>query len=183
MEQVRNTHIDNRQKNVRSTFRIFAEHSDFILTVIRTKCKNEADADDVYQDLFLSLVHKPVPEAVENIRGYLYRAIIMRTYNTTRGVQRYRSFMHGYGEQRRFDTGDKHPEKALLVKEEVGRALKLIEKGCIKGSEARAITLRYMNNCSPNDVAEEMDVNVRSVTSYISVGLKRMRLLLKTREG
>jgi DNA-directed RNA polymerase specialized sigma24 family protein len=89
--------------------------------------------------------------------------------------------LYGYGEERELRTNDHSPERPVLVKEEVGRALRLIEKGLVKRSEARAIKLRYMNNWGPKDVADEMGVNVRSVSRYVSVGLKRIRLLMKAK--
>ncbi len=179
MEQLGNRHSENCRESVSSTFRVFAEHNEFILAVIRSRCRYELDVEDVYQDLFLYLVNKPVPRDVTSIRSYLYGAIVMRTGDASRRVRRYRSSLYTYGEEkevhRTFDT----PDKTALLKEEAGRAIRLIEKGYLKRSEARAIKLRYISSRDPKDVASEMGVDVRSVSRYISVGLKRIRLLMK----
>jgi len=160
---------------------MFAEHEDFILAVIRSRCRRGFDVEDVYQDLFVYMVNKPVPDNVVSIRSYLYAAIVMRTNDAARRVRRYRSSLYGYVEKKGFCGREDSPERMVLLKEDAGRALRLIEKGVLKRSEARAIKLRYMNNWGPKDVADEMGVDVRSVSRYISVGLKRIRLLMKGR--
>ena len=181
VEQVCNRHREKHGESVRSTFRVFAEHNDFILAVIRSRCRYELDVEDIYQDLFLHMVNKPVPRDVASVKRYLYGAIVMRMGSAARRVRQYRSSLYLYGEEKELRSGDDSPERTIRIKEEAGRALKLIEKGCLKRSEARAIKLRYMNNWGPKDVAGEMGVDVRSVSRYISVGLKRIRLLMKAR--
>jgi len=168
-------------KNVESAFRVFVEHNDFILAVIRAKLGGEADVEDVYQDLFVSFIHKPIPDAVRNVRGYIYKAIAMKTAHAARRAQQYRALLHGYAEQRMFSETDSCAEKTMVDKEEATRALALIESGYLKRSESRAIALRYMDNDKVGDVAKRMDVEARSVSRYISTGLKRMRSLFKVR--
>lgn len=181
MEQLCNTPKEEYRNSVSSTFRVFAEHNEFILAVIRSRCRCELDVDDIYQDLFLHMVNKPVPQDVASVRRYLYGAIVMRMGSAARRVRRYRSSLYTYGEEKELHRNCESPEKTALLKEEAGRAMRLIENGYLKRSEARAIKLRYMNNWGPKDVADKMGVDVRSVSRYISVGLKRIRLLMKAR--
>jgi len=168
-------------KNVESTFRAFVEHNDFILAVIRAKLDHEDEVEDVYQDLFVSFVCKPIPSAVQNVRGYIYKAIAMKTAHAARRAQQYRALLHGYAEQRKFCATDSCAEKTMVDKEEATRALALVESGHLKRSESRAIALRYIGNNKVEDVARRMDVDTRSVSRYISIGVKRMRSLLKVK--
>jgi len=179
VEQIRNRQSEESRQNVRSTFEVFVEHNDFILAVIRSRCRYDVDVEDVYQDLFLNMVSKPVPRDVESVRRYLYGAIVMRVGSAVRRVRRHRSSLYEYVEKAQPHTRGRSPEKTAIIKDEIERALKLIERGCLKRSEARAIKLRYMNNWGPRDVADEMGVDVRSVSRYISMGLKRIRLLMR----
>ncbi len=79
------------RNNLDLASKVFAEHSDFIRAVIRSQVKNEAQADDIFQDFFLSLVYNPVPKGVKNMKSYLYRAIINDVVDAFRRVETYKA--------------------------------------------------------------------------------------------
>jgi RNA polymerase sigma factor (sigma-70 family) len=87
-----------------------------------------------------------------------------------------------YAERFDFPINESGPEDAIIETEETEKIFKLIEK-CLPHSEARAITLRYMNDFSIKDVAEKMNVDGRTVSRYISVGLKKARQFLTIKQG
>ena len=49
--------------NVDPAMKIFEEHGNFIHSVIRFNVNNEAEAEDLFQDFFLSLISKPIPDS------------------------------------------------------------------------------------------------------------------------
>ena len=53
--------------NVALAAKVFDEHGDHIRRIIYWYIQDEALADDLFQDFFLTLVDKPVPMNVENI--------------------------------------------------------------------------------------------------------------------
>jgi RNA polymerase sigma factor (sigma-70 family) len=167
------------KNSVNITAKIFAEHADFIYAIICSKVRNEAQADDLYQDFFLSLVCKPVPAGIKDIRSYLYRAITNDIIDADRRVKRYQARIRKYAEVLNYITNNNTPENALIA-EENDKIFKLIGR-CLPSSEAQAITLRFRNNHDIEEVAAEMNVNRRSVSRYISVGLKKMRQFLTRR--
>jgi DNA-directed RNA polymerase specialized sigma24 family protein len=65
----------NCRNNVGTAAEVIAEYRDFIYMVICSQVNNKACAEDIFQDFFLSLVSKPIPHDVKNIKSYLYRAI------------------------------------------------------------------------------------------------------------
>jgi RNA polymerase sigma-70 factor (ECF subfamily) len=164
-------------KEVQRTARVFAEHRNFIYAVIRSKVKDDTQADDLLQDFFLSLISKPPPEGVKNLKSYLYRAITNDMVDAARRLQNYQARMHRYAEHLRYTTGNGDPEKALIGVEEMNRTFELIEQR-LRHSEAEAIILRYKDNSSIKEVAEKMGVNSRSVSKYIYKGLKKIRQFL-----
>jgi len=167
------------KNNVNIAAKIFAEHADFIYAIICYKVRNEAQADDLYQDFFLSLVSNPVPTGVKDIRSYLYRAITNDIIDADRRVKRYQVRIRRYAEVLNYVTNNNTPENALVA-EENDKIFKLIGR-CLPSSEAQAITLRFKDNRDIEEVAAKMNVNKRSVSRYISVGLKKMRQFLTTR--
>jgi len=169
--------IDRYRDSVDTAYNVFAEHGNFIRAVLGSRVKNEAQADDIFQNFFLSLVHKPVPEGVRDIKSYLYKAIINDIVDAARRVERYQALVHRYSEQPNFSINTISPENALSIKEETDKVLGLINSR-LRRSELQAITLRYGNCTDINEVAEKMGVNSGTVRRYISVGLAKVRKLL-----
>lgn len=161
--------------------KVFAEHSDFIYAIIYHKVRNKTQADDLYQDFFLSLVAKPVPASIKDIRSYLYRAITNDIIDANRRADRYQARIRKYAEVFDYATNNNTPEKTLIAEED-DEIFKLIGR-CLPSSEARAITLRFKNNRDITEVAAKMSVDKRSVSRYISIGLKKIRHFLRTRKS
>jgi len=172
--------INRYGDNVDTAHNVFAEHGDFIQAVIRSRIKNKDEADDIFQNFFLALVHKPVPEGVRDIRGYLYKAIINDIVDAARRVERYQALVHRYSEQLNFSINRIGPEDALTINEETDKVLGLISRQ-LRRSEFQAITLRYGSCTDISEVAEKMGVNSGTVRRYISVGLAKVHKLLKAK--
>lgn len=156
---------------------LLTEHGNFIRAVIRSQVKNEDQAEDIFQDFFLSLVYKPIPKGVKNIKSYLYRAITNDIVDAVRQVERYRVRIHEYSKQFTNSINNTSPENALIKKEQLDKMFALI-KGRLPNSGYQAIFLRYRKHHSLKEVAEKMGVNDRSVSRYICVGLRKIRQLL-----
>ena len=167
-----------RQRDVDHAAAIFAEYGSFIRAVIRSQVNSETKADDIFQDFFLSLVCKPVPQDVKNIKGYLYRAIINDIIDSARRVQKYRNHVHKYRKHLGRPINKRTPEDAFICMEETNKMFELI-KGRLQNNEFQAITLRYKNQYSIKDVAVRMGVKCKSVREYTSRGLRKIRQSLK----
>jgi len=182
LEQIRMPLVTVKKKsvsvsNVDRADEIYSEHGEFILSVIRYHAGNNNEADDLFQDFFLYLVSKPIPPNVQNIRGYLYRAITSEIINASRRVKSYKAHIEKYARNLNNSINKNTPENVLIEIEEINKMLKLIESH-LPHSEARAITLRYKSNWSIRAVARKMHVNNRTVSRYISSGLSKFRQFL-----
>ena len=166
----------DQPSNVDRATEIFNEHGDFIRSVINFNVKNHALSEDLFQDLFLFFISKPIPVDVQNVRGFLYRVISDKIKDALRRMNRYQARIHRYAENRRQIT-ESRPENTVNEVEEVKKMFELIEKR-LPSNEALAVTLRYKNNCDIREAAEKMGIKPRSVSRYISVGLKKLREIL-----
>ncbi len=167
--------------NVDRAAEIFSKYGDFILAVIRYQVGNDAQADDLFQDFFLSLASRPIPARIQNIKSYLYRAITNDIVDAARRVQKYQTRMQKYAECLDYSINKNTPENALIKKEEINKMFKLIE-GRLPRSEAQAITFRFRNNFNIKEVAKKMDVNNRTVSRYISAGLSKVRQFFNSKK-
>lgn len=161
------------QSNADLAEKIFKEHGDFIRSIIVFSVKNEAEAEDLFQDFFLSLISKPIPQEVQDIRGFLYRVVSDKIKDAFRRISRYQARIHRYAERQR-RLVENRPENATIEIEETKKMFELIRTR-LPPKEARAVTLRYRNNRDIGEVAEKMEIKRRSVSRYVSAGLKKLR--------
>jgi len=168
--------------NVARAAEIFSEYGDFIRAVICYRAKDDDQADDLFQDFFLSLVSRPLPADIQNVKSYLYRAITNDIIDATRRVEKYKIRMNKYAECFNYSINKNRPENALIEIEQTNKMFKLIE-GRLRRSEAQAISLRYRNSYNIKEVAKKMHVNNRTVSRYISAGLSKVRQFLTAKLG
>lgn len=169
-----------RQQNINranTAANVFAEYEDFIRTVIRYQVKNETQVDDLFQDFFLSLVSKPIPIGVRNIKSYLYKAITNDIIDAARRVEKYQKHMRKYAKHFNYSIDKRTPENLFIKEEETSKIFETIEMQ-LRHSEAQAIILRYRHNYNTKEVARKMNVDSSSVRRYVSIGFNKIRQFL-----
>jgi RNA polymerase sigma factor (sigma-70 family) len=174
--------VDDVTSNVARAAEIFSLHGDFIRATIRYRIGDNTLVDDLYQDFFLSLVARPIPADVRNVKNYLYRAIINDSFDAVRRVEKYQDRIQRYAKRIENPVNKNHPENALIETEKTEKMFKAIER-FLSTSESQAVTLKFKNDSSIGEVAKQMAVNKRSVSRYISVGLRKFRQFLVEKEG
>jgi RNA polymerase sigma-70 factor (ECF subfamily) len=173
---------DKQTKNTQRTSQIFFEYGDFIRSIIHTKINDWEKEEEMLQDFYLSLVHKPIPPDVQNIKSYLYRAIINDITDSRRRSERYMKYIKKFEKKMKLSINKSTPENAYINEEQISKMLKLIKEQ-LPVSCSKAITLYYIENMSIQEIAEKMNVKTASVSRYISSGVKRLRRLWKRKRG
>jgi RNA polymerase sigma factor (sigma-70 family) len=159
--------------NVSKAEKLFVDYGGFIRSTLSFNVKNEALSDDLFQDLFLFFVSKPIGKDIKNVKGFLYRVISDRIKDNIRRRNRYRSRINRYAEYYSYNI-QTLPENVLIEQEEIKKMFEMIKKR-LPTNEALAMTLKYKNNRSISLIADEMGIRTKSVSRYISVGLKKIR--------
>jgi RNA polymerase sigma factor (sigma-70 family) len=164
-----------------SARKIFLEYGDFIYGVIRFNIRDKFEAEDVYHDIFLHLISKPMPKDIRNMKCFLYKVVSDRTKDAIRKIDRYNRRVQRYAQNsHHYDKTE--PENSMIDREETEKMFSLMQKS-LSPKEAKAITLRYINDEKISSVAQKMGIQKRSVSRYISVGLKKVRAVMKANEG
>jgi RNA polymerase sigma factor (sigma-70 family) len=161
--------------NMKTAVEIFEEYGDYIRSLIHYRIKNEPEAEDLFQDLFLSLVAKAIPPSVKNVKAYLCRAIRNHILDAVRRRDRYQSAARMYAERQECMLED-GAETALMAADETKNVFRII-RNSLSQREASAVTLRYKDNCDIEEIAKRLKVNSRSVSRYVSIGLGKIRRL------
>ena len=127
--------------------------------------------------MFLSIVTKPVPPKVQNVRGYLYRALANDIIDSRRRIKVYQTAIQKHYEYSICNKIPSKPESLLIDIEETVKLFDMVEKQ-LSSTEAKAVTLRYRENYTTEETAREMKVKPRTVSRYLSVGLSKLREFL-----
>ena len=156
---------------------IIVEYEDFIRGVIRSQNATNISEDDLFQDFFLALIANPLPEDIRNMKSFLYKAIINHLATSFNRTRLYEKKIKKYKNFSNFKVNKIDSTSALIIEEETDKIFEII-KDNIPKQKYRAITLRYIEGYSINEVADKMGIKYTSVTRYISTGLRKVRQCL-----
>jgi len=153
---------------------IFAEHGDFIRAIIRFQAKNAFQEEDLFQEFFLVLATKPLSANISNIKSYLYRAVTNTVIESARREAREARCAKKHAEKSQISINKRAPQSAIITTEERESVFRSLT-GRLRHREAEAVMLRYRDNCSIGEIAQKMGVDRRTVSRYLSTGLKQLR--------
>jgi RNA polymerase sigma factor (sigma-70 family) len=160
---------------VRRAVAVFDEYGDFIRTVIRFQTHDQSWREDLFQEFFLTLLRKPVPADVRNVKSYLYRAIVHHILDSVRTRRTYRHAVKKYVKETRIPINNREAGTALIEDTEERNATIASLARHLQEREAEAFVLRYRDNFSIGEIAAKMGVNTRTVSRYLSESLRRLR--------
>jgi RNA polymerase sigma factor (sigma-70 family) len=161
-------------KRVDLATRIFNEYGSTIRAMIRQQVSRKEEEDEVYQNLYLSLVCNPPPQPLTNVPGYLNTVIRNDIIDAVRQRKNHQELVGKYATAQAREAADEGPDDHVTQAEEAERVTQLVER-LLPAHEARAVIERYVHGHSMTDVASHMQVKERTVARYTCVGLKRIR--------
>lgn len=157
---------------------IFEENGDFIHRVIWFHIGNCPDADDVFQNFFLRLLEKPIPEEAINQRAYLYRMITNSIIDDVRRMKAYKERISRCSNIRLCHTFGYDPCEKTIQEDEVDFIMHIIDS-CLPVHIAVTLRLYYKENYSSDQIAQKISVKRKTVIKYISKGLKKLQQILR----
>jgi RNA polymerase sigma factor (sigma-70 family) len=161
-------------ERVRLAAEVFGEYGDDIRAIIYFNVTDQSRADDLFQDFFVSLVHNPIPPDIEDIKGYLYRAITNDVIDVRRQTRNHQEYVQKYAETQRSDMIQDDPQNGFIQAEATERMFRLMESYLSK-REATAVVQRYAMGLSMAATAKKMHLNKTSVYRYLSKARGKMR--------
>jgi RNA polymerase sigma factor (sigma-70 family) len=164
----------DQQQRVELATGIFAEHEATIRLMIRQHVANREEEDEVYQNLFLSLVCSPPPQPLANVQAYLSTVIRNDVIDTVRQRRSRQETVSKYAMSQTHDEVEDAPDDLVTRAEEVQRITDLVDK-ILPAREAMAVIERYVYGYSMTDIAVHMRVKERTVSRYACVGIRRIR--------
>ena len=169
------------RKRVGLAAEVFDRYGDEIRATIHFNVKDKSKADDIFQEFFMSIIHKPIPSNIQDIKAYLYRAVTNDVIDVSRQIKCHQYHIQKYAECRKHFVIPEDPQNTAIQVENTKKMFQLIESRLPK-REAEVIVQRYGQGFSTTDTAEKMDVHERNVSRYLSVALKKMREFVPKKE-
>jgi RNA polymerase sigma factor (sigma-70 family) len=157
---------------------VLCQHESFVRAVIRFHARNACEEEELYQDLFITLVCDRELPYVENMRSYLYRMIARDAIDAARWAIAEHRRTKEFVENSKFPVYSPAPDFALIMAEEFDDVLKCADKR-LKHREATAMALMYQDDCTVPEIACRMGVKERTVHRYLSAALQTLRRLMK----
>ncbi len=162
--------------NVSRARELFKEHGNFLQVIISLHIENESDADDFFQELFLLFILRPLPENISSVKGLLNKIVADRAKDFYRKKSCYKRRIGRYAELIENKDIDSYPETMVIEKEETEKMFGLIRRN-LPPKEAQAVTLKFKHGYDNKEISGKMEINSRSVSRYISVGLNKIKTL------
>lgn len=166
-----------RKERIQLAGEIFHEHGSQIRHLIRRYVRDENDVDDIYQNVFLSLVRTP-PSSLTFLLAYLSRVVKNHTIDAVRRTTSYGGCIERYANLRRRNAAGSDPETTLIQAEQMAILIALVESS-IPPHMADVIMERYAHGRNMTEAATRLGIKERTVSRYCCVGLKRMRRLIE----
>ena len=157
---------------------VISQHDGFVRAVIRVYAHNVWEEEELYQKLFLSLMSDPTLPYVQNMKSYLYHAIIRDAVDAARWMANERHRIKKIAKSAKFPVYNHTPDSALIIEEEMDRVLQCADEQ-LEARQATAVTLMYRDDFSIAEIAQQMNVEERTVSRYLTAGLRTLRRLLK----
>jgi len=169
-------------ENVKQTAKILEENSDMIRVAIRSQVNNKSIIDDIFQNLFLSLVHSPVPSNIENTEAYLRRAIRNDVIDSAIKNRCRRAREQKYAEMYTVSIRYDNPEDTVTMCDTIQHIFEIIEDK-LPPHEARALIEKYRYSRDDGEAAKIIGITRRSFSHYLCTGLKNsVSFFVKTKD-
>jgi RNA polymerase sigma factor (sigma-70 family) len=169
------------QKRVGFASEVFQRYGDEIRALIHFNVRDKTKEDDIFQELFVSIIRKPIPSGIQDVKAYVYRTVTNDVIDMSRQTKIQRDHLHRYAECRSKCITSDDPQKIAIRMESTKKMFQLIENHLPK-REAEVVLQRFGHGFSVKDTAQKMDVDKRIVSRYLSIALKRMRHFIHENE-
>lgn len=176
----RDLEASNRER-IRLASRVFERHGVLIRSIITHNVEDQATADDIYQDVFLSIVRKPVPSK-GNIEAYLYKLVTNDIIDGARRTKNYRDRICRYSRHGNHKTMHRSHEMPAIQFEEAQKVFDMMGEQ-LENYEARAVVRHCFHGENITEGARSMGVKKRTFSHYLCLGLAKIRGHFVQHEG
>lgn len=175
---IRSDGLTNKEQtvNLEKAKKVFEEYEDFIRNTIARQ--DPVNAEDLFHDFFLFISSKPVPDHIENVKGYLYRALKNDILDFFRQNTNYRARLHRYAHNHRTEALHNDPGEITALKNTTEYIFTTADQK-LPPYLSRVFRLCFQDQYNIHEISEIIGVPPRAVSVYLCNALKQVRKHLK----
>ena len=168
--------LDLMKEHDHSAFReVYERYWKEVFLSAYKKIRSKEIAEELTQNLFISLWEKRSENKIENLRSWLFGSIkyaIINYYKSQMVHEKYLHYIQGTIDER------VHTTEQLMLLKDLSDA---IEKGIslLPQKTQEVFKLSRMENRTVKEISQEMNISEKAVEYHITQSLKAMRLHLK----
>ncbi len=164
------------QERINIAYTLFSRYEAKIYSMIKYNSDNQFLIDDIYQELFISIVKYPPPKNISSPISYLWKCITHIIYNIRRQQKSEESRINNYIKQISNNTHDitSTPLAILLKNDNHHKLIEFIQKH-LSPSEGRVLLEKIKHNSNNNEIALKLGIKCESVSRYYSNALSTLR--------
>jgi RNA polymerase sigma factor (sigma-70 family) len=164
------------EENVEVASRIFHDHGTTIRSMVKRYVHGEQDADDICQDIFLSIAASP-PSHETAILAYLQTVVRNHVRDFHRRATSRQGFAKRYAQLPTTTAIGSSREGKFEQAEQVAKVMALL-KDALPEHMAHVVIERYVHGKNVDEIAAKLGIEKRSISRYCCVGLRCLRSLL-----
>jgi len=152
---------------------VFREHYEPLTRYAHSILKNQEEAEDAVQRLFVKFWEKRFELQVDNTRAYLYRATYNTCLNQVKSTKNSR--YHVSDSDAIIATSDEASDRVLgeELQVQIAEAMDALPEKC-----RQVFQLSRFEEKSYKEISEELNISVKTVENHIAKALKIMRVEL-----
>lgn len=163
-------------RNLEKATKIYKDYEDFIReTIVK---QDPVNAEDLFHDFFLFISSKPIPDHIENVKGYIYRALQNDLLDFFRYNANYNARLRRYALKHQPEPSNNDPQEITALKNTAEYVFAIANQK-LPAYLARVFRLCFKDQHSIHEISEIIGVPPRSVSVYVCNALKQVRKHLK----
>lgn len=165
-----------REKDDHSAFsEIYCRFSCFLLTYAYKISQDEADTQDIVQNIFVNLWSNRSRLHIEGpLFNYLMRSVRFGFYKSIRGKQ---TFSKYEADLQKYLLEERNTTDEYLLEKELMQKLEKLAEG-FPETMGKVFVMTYFEGLGPDKIAEALQISERTVQNLISKASKQARLAI-----
>lgn len=164
------TAIDSKQIET-----LFRDHYEGLGRYAFSILKNQIDAEEVVQKLFVNLWEKRADLQISEVKAYLYRSVYNSCMNELKKMQREKLHV-SISDNLNIQSSEQAPDGVLLqdLNHQINEAMASLPEKC-----AEVFRLSRQSELSYREISEKLDISVKTVENQMGKALRIMRAELQ----
>ena len=160
------------QKSIAGLNSVMRTYSKLIYSLAYSRTQNHADAEDIFQEVFLRLAQRAEPfQSEEHCKAWLIRVTANLSTNVIASAWRRHVILREYlPEHRNIPAADEEPSEIDYVMRQLAEKDRMV------------LYLRYYEGMSSEEIAKDLDESLSAVRRRISRAKKKLGTLLSEAE-